>query len=119
MSKKIIICDDDEGIREVCRIVLEEKGYEVYPLSNGNEVLKEVPTIQPALVILDLSMPGPDGTEVTKKLKANPDTSSIPVIISSASRNTEASAREAGADDFISKPFDIADLETLADKYCK
>lgn len=118
-EKTVIICDDDEGILDVASIVLEEKGYTVLPLGNCDEVQDLVHKEKPDLILMDLWMPGKGGEQVTKELKSDPDTASIPIIIVSASKNTKDTALSAGADDFLYKPFDIEELETMVDKYIK
>jgi two-component system, OmpR family, alkaline phosphatase synthesis response regulator PhoP len=116
-KKKILVCDDDEGIAEVVKIVLTEKGYEVEVLYECKEINKQVKKIKPDLIILDLWIPEIGGEQATKILKADQATKGIPIIILSAHRDTEKIARRAGADDFLNKPFDIDMLEKIVDKY--
>src|SRR5690606_5879771 len=118
-NRTVIICDDDEGILDVASIVLEEKGYSVIPLGNCDEIIDLVNDKKPDLILMDLWMPGKGGEQVTKELKIDPKTADIPVIIVSASKNTKDTALSAGADDFLYKPFDITDLETMVEKYIK
>lgn len=113
----ILICDDDEGIADVTKIVLEDKGYQVESCSNGEDVLKMVAKKIPKLLLIDLWMPGMNGDEVTRQLKENPKTKNIPVIVISANKETDSISKSAGADGSISKPFEIKDLEDIAEKY--
>lgn len=111
MKKFILVCDDDPGIVDVATIILEENGYDVATASRGDEVLAAVEARKPDLILLDLWMPGMTGEKITKQLKSQPTTEAIPIIIFSANKDTHKIATEAGADAFISKPFDINELE--------
>jgi len=117
MNKKVLICDDDEGILEVAGIVLGEKGYEVEQISESDLVVDRVNEFNPDVVLLDLWMPKVSGEDLTKQLKGNPETAGIPVVIVSASMETQKIAVAAGADGFLCKPFNISDLEDVVDKF--
>ena len=117
MLKKILLCEDDEGIIEVVKIILTEKGYDVVKLYDYKGVVKQVKKIKPDLIIMDLWLPEISGEQATKILKNNPATKKIPIIILSAHQNGLKIARSSGADDFLNKPFDISDLEKMVDKY--
>lgn len=110
MAKKILVCDDDPGVTDVIRLILEEEGYEVKTLDSGKAIQKRVQEYSPDVILLDIWMPGIDGEQVTKLLKKNPDTKHIPIIVISALNLTEKIAKRAGADDFIAKPFQMDDL---------
>jgi DNA-binding response OmpR family regulator len=114
MKKKIIISDDDEAIVTVLTMMLEDAGYEVRSIANGNTV-QMVGDYLPDLLLLDIWMTGIDGRDVCKYLKSQKRTKHIPVIMISANQNTEKIASEAGANDFITKPFDMDEmLEKIA-----
>jgi DNA-binding response OmpR family regulator len=117
MKKTIIICDDDEGILEVVKIVLEEKGYDVIALSNPEKVLDTIKNSSPHLILLDLWMPILNGDLITQTLKSSEETKNIPVIIFSANKDTAEIAKQIGADNYLTKPFDIDQLEKLVDSY--
>jgi CheY-like chemotaxis protein len=117
MKKYILACDDDVGIAEVIRIVLEDKGYEIKTTSNSEEVYALIEERQPDLILLDLWMPGLRGEEIVTKLKNDKKTENIPIIIISASRETEIIAKQTGANTYLNKPFDIDKLEEIVDKY--
>jgi DNA-binding response OmpR family regulator len=110
MQKKILLCDDDEGIVEVIKIILEENGYEVKPFMNGKGIEKKVFEYQPDLIFLDIWMPGIDGKEMTKLLKSDPKTKNIPIILISALNEIDKIQGLVGADDFLAKPFEMDDL---------
>lgn len=107
---KILVCDDDPGIIEVIKIILEENNFEVQTTSNGKGIQKLIHKFSPDLIFLDLWMPGIDGREITKILKRDPQTKHIPIIIISALNDTENISEDIGADGFISKPFTIENL---------
>lgn len=117
MSNKIFVCDDDEGILELTKIVLEDKGYQVIAAISSKSIVQQIQRLQPDLIILDLWMPEMSGEEITKQLKANEATAAIPVIISSASNETEAIAQQIGADACLCKPFDIDQLENMVESF--
>ena len=114
---KVFICDDDEGILDVTKIILEEKGYEVSIILDCTTLIKRAESEKPAVILLDLWMPEINGEELTKQLKSNTLTRDIKIIIISANKDTEKIAKLAGADDFIHKPFDIDELEKTLAKY--
>jgi CheY-like chemotaxis protein len=109
--KKILIVDDNELIVEVMTYILENKGYEVMSLYNGDEVLNNVKANHPDLVILDDTMPGMGGREICQLLKLNRSTQKLPVIMCSGNEDIDESLQQKGApDDVLHKPFDITDL---------
>lgn len=117
MKKHILICDDDTGILDIITIIFDDKGYEVTAINDSDEVLAAVTTKRPDIILLDLWMPNISGDEITKILKSNPATAHIPIIISSANKDTQKISDDAGADTFILKPFDIDELEMLVEKF--
>ncbi|QJD97047.1 response regulator transcription factor [Mucilaginibacter robiniae] len=109
MPKRILIADDDPGIVDAVEMMLDFYGYNVSSTYNGAEVL----TLQdnyPDVLLLDIWMSGCDGRDICKELKAKSNTQSIPVLMISASKDIRQSAMEAGADDFLAKPFDMQEL---------
>lgn len=103
----IIIIDDDKGITDVVRIILEEKGYRTICVTESDQFQTVFETAKPDMILLDLWMEGLDGLQITRQIKKSPETARIPIIIISATKDGEQKAREAGADDFLAKPFDI------------
>lgn len=110
MSKKILICDDDEGILELLVLVLEDEGFEVIAEQNSLNIYKLIERERPDLILLDMWMPVLSGDQILKTLKKNPETQDVPVIIISASTEGKRIADAAGANHFISKPFDVDNL---------
>lgn len=119
MKKRIIVCEDDKGVQELIQIMLENQGYDVKPLDNGETIQETVEKYHPDLILLDLWMPGINGDEVTKLLKNQKNTQHIPIIIVSAISEASTIARQAGAEDFLSKPFEMVDLLSKVKKYSK
>lgn len=116
MKKRVLICEDNEGITDVMQLVLGEK-YDLRTLSNGEQVEELITTWRPDILLLDLWMPGMNGEEVATAVKSNPDTKEIPIIIVSASRDAETVAQQVGADGALKKPFDITELEEVVESY--
>ena len=108
--KKILVCDDDRGILEVIKIILETNNYEVKTLDNGKNIKNIILEYQPNLIFLDIWMPGIEGTEIIKILKRDASTAEIPIIIISALSDTEKISKDLEVTDFLSKPFDLNDL---------
>jgi DNA-binding response OmpR family regulator len=107
--KKFFIADDDEAIVDATSMMLEMAGYEVRHTVNGNSVHLDVMN-KPDLVLLDIWMSGVDGRDICRRLKGDPATLDIPVLMISAGRDIMKSALESGANDFLAKPFDMDEL---------
>ena len=110
MGDKILVVDDELEVRMMLQDLLGSKGFEVILASDGEEGVALADTENPQVVLLDISMPGMDGVECCRKLKADDKSSSIPVIMLTAYWDRKTEAIEAGADDFVYKPFDPDEL---------
>jgi putative two-component system response regulator len=108
----IVIVDDNPNNLQVLGSMLQREGYKVRPALNGELALQAIAASPPDLVLLDIRMPGMDGYETCRRIKAHPETSDIPVIFISALTESEdkLTAFEAGAVDFVSKPFQAAEV---------
>lgn len=106
-----MIADDDAGIVDAVEMMLDYKGYQVRIATENT--LKRITEELPDVLLLDIWMSGEDGIEVCKALKSCETTMHIPVIMISASKDIENSARKAGANDFLPKPFE---MNVLIDK---
>lgn len=115
-KKHILVADDDPAILDAIKMMLEFCDYKVDTADSGTSVSKMTQR-KPQLLLLDIWMSGTDGREVCKSLKAHAETKDIPVILISASRDIEKSSMEAGANDFLAKPFDMQDLLNKIEKY--
>lgn len=108
----ILVVDDEEDIRSILQYNLEKEGYAVTCVSTGEEALRSAHDNAPALIILDLMLPGINGLDVCRRLKREPDTEAIRIIMLSA-RGTETdivTGLELGADDYVTKPFSPREL---------
>jgi len=109
MNKKIFIADDDEGIVDAVTMILEVMGYDVEFTFDGGTVIDAVKN-KPDLILLDIWMSGHDGRDICKQLKNDADLKDIPILMISASRDIKQSALDAGANDFMEKPFEMDSL---------
>jgi len=106
-KKEILVVDDEEDILELVKFNLSREGYLVRCVSSGEEALKAVKKQAPHLIILDLMLPEMDGLEAARRLKKDPATEDIPIIMLTA-RGEEVdvvTGLELGADDYVTKPF--------------
>src|SRR6266566_3247453 len=106
-QKTLLLIDDEPDILEFLQVILEEEGYTVVTTDKGDYLEKLTHGGLPDLILLDMLLSGKDGREITKYLKSQEKTRHIPVIMFSAHPSAEKSARQAGADDFVAKPFEI------------
>ncbi|MBT3240727.1 MAG: response regulator [Chloroflexi bacterium] len=106
MNKSILIVDDDIDTLQLVGTMLEQKGYEIIAANNGEKALQITENKIPDLIILDIMMPGIDGYEVTRRLRAIEETSIVPIILFSAKSQADDKVigYEAGADDYLTKP---------------
>jgi class 3 adenylate cyclase len=107
----VLAVDDLPANVRLIDAVLSPRGYRVHPAGSGPEALRLVRELHPDLVLLDIVMPEMDGYEVCRRLREDPATAFLPVVMITASGDQEkVRAIEAGADDFVAKPFDQAEL---------
>ena len=109
-QKQILVCDDEPHLREMVAEYLSERGYDVAEAPNAAEMKQLLEKLQPALIILDVNMPGTDGLTALRDLRA---TSTIPVIMLTAASEVidRIVGLEMGADDYVGKPVDLRELE--------
>ncbi len=112
MSPRILVADDDDGLRQLFRLVLQKEGFEVIEASDGEEALARALDSSPALILLDVMMPRLNGYEVCRRLKSDQRTWRVPVIFVSAMEGVKQSneAQRLGADGCIKKPIGPHDL---------
>jgi putative two-component system response regulator len=112
VSSRVLIVDDNPMVADLLQQVLRAEGHEVSVVSDGLEALAAVASLLPDLILLDLDLPGLHGYEVCRRLKTDPATRLIPIVIVTA--RTDAADRvdawDLGADDFLSKPFRLAEV---------
>lgn len=107
---KILVIDDDLDILSVMEILLSMRGYNVEVTAKGENTFPKIETFKPDLILLDVLISGYDGRVICKQLKSNEETKHIPVIMFSAHPGAAATIADYGANDFISKPFDVDHL---------
>ena len=112
MSKKILIVDDELESVKLIGLMLQRRGYEIAAARSGAQALTKAQTENPDLVILDVMMPDMDGYEVCRELRANPKTSSLPIIMFTAKTTVDdkVAGFQAGADDYLTKPIHPQEL---------
>ena len=104
---KVLVADDEHNIRHILDFSLHAEGFDVISVQNGEDAFNMAVDQKPHLIILDVMMPGQGGVETCRKLKQDPRTADIPVILLTAksSREDREAGFEAGAKDYITKPF--------------
>ena len=110
----VLVADDDPDILSLVTLRLERDGYEVIGAPDGERAVEEALERTPDLALIDVSMPKLHGYEVTERLRQHEPTSATPIILLTARVQDSDVARgiEAGADDYVRKPFSMADLRT-------
>lgn len=109
-KKRILVVDDDSGIGEMLKTLLEFYDYEVTVTAQPEETERYITEEKIDLVMLDMLISGVNGTDVCARLRNNPQTEDTPVLMMSALHDAGTKCREAGANDFIAKPFEMDDL---------
>lgn len=112
VRKKILVADDEVDVLNLVALNLQRAGFEVLKADNGEQALKMARDEAPALVVLDLMMPGLSGLEVTKQLKLSPQTAQLPIVMLTAKADEvdRIVGLELGADDYVTKPFSPREL---------
>jgi two-component system, cell cycle response regulator DivK len=107
MSKRILVVEDQEDNRQIIRDLLSATDYIIIEAESGEKALEAVAKQRPDLILMDIQLPGIDGYEVTRRIKADPALRSIPIIAvtSYALSGEEQKARAAGVDDYVPKPY--------------
>jgi DNA-binding response OmpR family regulator len=110
---RVLVVDDDPSVSDAISRTLNRRGHETIVVHNGQDALCAAQTQDPSLVVLDVVMPGMDGVEVCRRLRADPKTAHLPIIFLTARIMIDDKIRgfEAGADDYLTKPFAIQELE--------
>ena len=106
----ILVLDDDPDICSMLKMVLDYHGYAAVDAASEQKAKAVLSKQNVDLIIMDMLLSGTDGTEICRRLKQDKQTSSIPILMFSAHPNAQTVCLEAGADDFISKPFEMKDM---------
>jgi DNA-binding response OmpR family regulator len=109
---RILVIDDDTKLTDLLQLVFESKGFGVTIANSGIQALESLETELPEAVLLDLMMPGMSGLEVCQRIRANPRTSNVPVVVLTAKTGTKSKQEllKAGATDYLVKPVPLNDL---------
>ena len=109
---RILVVDDEKDIVELVAYNLVREGYQVAKAYDGHQALQYIKENQPALVILDLMLPGINGFEICRMIRKKPDTEGLPIIMLTAKSDSvdKITGLEIGADDYITKPFNVREL---------
>lgn len=113
MAERILIVDDEPEAAKLMGLMLQKGGFEVLTATNGRDALVKTAEVMPDLILLDIMMPGMDGYEVCRQLRADPQLSHIPIIFLTAKNEVadRIAGFEAGADEYVSKPVHLGELE--------
>jgi DNA-binding response OmpR family regulator len=114
--KKILIADDDSDILDALSLMLADADYDTETILEGLTV-QQISDSHADLLLLDIWMSGIDGRDICRELKSREETRKLPVIMISANKNVARLSKEVGADDYLSKPFDMDDLLAKVAKY--
>jgi two-component system cell cycle response regulator DivK len=119
MTKRILSIEDQVDNRRIVRDLMTSVGYEVIEAVRGDEGVTLAEQSNPDLILMDIQLPGLDGYEATRRIKANPRLRSIPIIVvtSYALSGDEEKARAAGCDAYLAKPFDAMKLLAVVRQY--
>ena len=112
MSNRILVVEDHEDNRRIMRDFLTSSGFEVIEAVTGVEGVSAAETYRPDLIVMDIQLPGIDGYEATRRIKANPNLQKVPIIVvtSYALSGDDVKAFEAGCDAYVAKPFSPREL---------
>jgi CheY-like chemotaxis protein len=118
-ASRILIVDDHPGNLKLLCFLLDGKGYDVRTAADATEAFAVVREFQPQLILMDLQLPGMDGFELTRRLKADPSRREtiIVAVTASAMKGDEARALSAGCDGYVTKPIDTRTLPDVVARY--
>ena len=120
-SSSILVVDDVPENLKLVRILLSKKGFEVHTATTADDALEMARKMHPCLILADIRLPGMDGLEMTRRLKADPETKDITIvaITALAMEGDEQKALDAGCDGYITKPINVKTFPTLIRQYLK
>jgi DNA-binding response OmpR family regulator len=112
MKPRILVADDDDGLRQLLRLILVREGFEVFEAADGEQALAMAAVVDPAVILLDVMMPGLDGYDVCRRLKSDQRTNAVPVVFVSAAEDVmrRNDMQKLGAAACIKKPIGPRDL---------
>jgi pilus assembly protein CpaE len=112
MGKRVLVVDDDDMMRKMTSTILTRHEFEVLNAGNGREAVAQSESVKPDVILLDVMMPEMDGYEACQKIRANPATSAIPILMLTSLASVEQKVKgfESGADDYLAKPYEAEEL---------
>jgi len=110
MSRRVLVVEDEELVGTMIRMNLESAGYEVVWLRDGREAVERAATVTFDLILLDIALPGPDGMRVLADLRAGGIGTPVMMVTARSDVQTKVQALGVGADDYLPKPFDVAEM---------
>jgi CheY-like chemotaxis protein len=115
----ILVVEDNESIRGLIQVVLKSAGYEVHTVSDAERAFEAALSIRPRMILTDIQLPGMNGLELTRRLRADAATADIIIlaVTAYAMEGDDRKAREAGCDGYISKPLDVKALPDTVSEY--
>ena len=118
-GKSILIVDDNTQNLKLARVVLANEGFDVLTASNAEDALQLLRRVTPRLILMDIQLPGMDGLELTRRLKADPATGAVRIIALTAyaMKGDDEKAFAAGCDGYITKPIDVERLAVVVRSY--
>jgi CheY-like chemotaxis protein len=115
-AARILVVEDDDGIRDLVDLILSSAGYEVFTAPDGATALQVVARTRPDLVLLDMRMPIMDGWEFARRYRASREPHA-PIVVLTAARDAAERAAEIQANGYLGKPFDVDELLTLVSQH--
>ena len=120
LKKKVLIVEDNANARELIVLVIKQAGYDVVEASTGLEAVDQAHALHPDLILMDLGLPGINGDEATERIKADPSTRNIPVIVTTAFPRQSSLVQRAiaaGAAEIVYKPVNFTALAEMVQRY--
>jgi CheY-like chemotaxis protein len=120
-GEAILVVDDNPTNLKLVRVLLTVEGYQVTTAEDAEQAMELLETNRPALILMDLQLPGMDGLELTRRIKSNPQTRAIKIIALTAyaMKGDEAKAIAAGCDGYVTKPIDTRELPRMISRFLK
>jgi DNA-binding response OmpR family regulator len=114
MNKKILVVEDDPSCWRFIEYILQQEGYQVVQAKHGLEGIRKAQSEAPDLIVLDIMLPGIEGFEICRRLRADPQTAQLPILMLSAKAQEidKATGLKMGADDYLVKPADAVEIVT-------
>jgi CheY-like chemotaxis protein len=113
-ARRVLVVEDDDAVRSMLQMLLDDEGYEVLTATNGRDALDLVTLQRPDLILLDMKMPGMDGWEFARRYAGVPEPRP-PIIVLTAAQDAARRATEIGAQGYLAKPFGVDDLLQVLD----